>query len=209
MTQNEKLAQMGKALMVVALDGRIRSFFFFFFPQALKQVEKAIEDDIGDFPDLMEAAKSYFEYKARMPELQDESLGAWTFHKGRSVPVRGDHARIQLSLAKAKLAKCEADGDEAWAANIRLDIEAMQDYIKHQLPPPLFEEKLREDENGELICFCGNRPDLEGFHPCNPDGQWCEPTPEEWHAACLVKCDRCGIVFSSLVETLGFVITKL
>ncbi len=40
------------------------------------------------------------------------------------------------------------------------------------------------------VCLCGNRPDYEGFFPCNEDGEPVEPTPAEWTTDCYV-CDRC------------------
>ena len=51
--------------------------------------------------------------------------------------------------------------------------------------------KIRATEYGDLICWCGNEPILEGFYPCNSAGEMVEPTPEDWTPNSYV-CDRCG-----------------
>lgn len=44
------------------------------------------------------------------------------------------------------------------------------------------------------VCFFGNSPHYEGFHPCGgaPDYPYIEPIEGQWHV--LYKCDRCGRV---------------
>jgi hypothetical protein len=55
----------------------------------------------------------------------------------------------------------------------------------------------------EWECVCGNRPRLEGFYPCNEQGEQVEPTPGDWTTDCYV-CDRCGaIIDQSTLEIDG------
>ena len=50
------------------------------------------------------------------------------------------------------------------------------------------------------ICLCGNRPDLQGFFPCDAKGR-AEPEPDEW---ILFVCDRCGrIIDAETLEVVG------
>jgi hypothetical protein len=41
------------------------------------------------------------------------------------------------------------------------------------------------------VCICGNRPDSEGFYPCDRHGKEVDPMPEDWTTD-LYVCDRCG-----------------
>jgi hypothetical protein len=41
------------------------------------------------------------------------------------------------------------------------------------------------------ICCCGNRPEQDGFYPCDASGRMVEPTPEDWTSG-LYVCSRCG-----------------
>ena len=46
-------------------------------------------------------------------------------------------------------------------------------------------------EEEDLICICGNTPDTHGFYPCDSEGEYVEPTPQEWTTDWYV-CDLCG-----------------
>ena len=48
-----------------------------------------------------------------------------------------------------------------------------------------------QGEDEDWICICGNRPDQDGFFPCDSDGNEVEPTPAEWKTNWYV-CLRCG-----------------
>jgi hypothetical protein len=41
------------------------------------------------------------------------------------------------------------------------------------------------------ICLCLNTPINQGFYPCDSEGNYVEPTPEDWTTDWYV-CDRCG-----------------
>lgn len=46
----------------------------------------------------------------------------------------------------------------------------------------------------DLVCSCGNRPDLDGFYPCDDTGRHVEPVAGgSW--AGLYVCDVCGALF--------------
>ena len=61
----------------------------------------------------------------------------------------------------------------------------------------------REDGNPDAwICQCGNRPEEDGFYPCDEAGNLVEPTPEEWGSG-LYVCFRCGAMIDP--ETLAIV----
>lgn len=52
------------------------------------------------------------------------------------------------------------------------------------------------DVNGPLECPCGNTRCGEGFVPCDQDGRFVEPTPNEWDRP-LFRCDRCGTIIDA------------
>ena len=51
--------------------------------------------------------------------------------------------------------------------------------------------------DGDWVCTCGNRPDLDGFFPCLPDGTQVEPTRDSPWDGHTMTCDGCGTVFST------------
>ena len=53
------------------------------------------------------------------------------------------------------------------------------------------------------ICICGNRPDSDGFYPCDKDGNEIEPTTESgWRE--LYVCLNCGrIIHQNTLEVVG------
>jgi len=58
------------------------------------------------------------------------------------------------------------------------------EYIKH------------EEGNAEAwVCLCSNRPDSDGFFPCDKDGNEMEPV-EGWED--LYVCGRCGRIIDQL-----------
>lgn len=64
-----------------------------------------------------------------------------------------------------------------------------KEYIKHE-----------EGNDEAWICLCGNRPDSDGFFPCDRDGNEMEPV-EGWED--LYVCGRCGrIINQSTLEVL-------
>jgi len=42
------------------------------------------------------------------------------------------------------------------------------------------------------VCICGNRPDLEGFYPCDALGNEVDPS-DQWDGVSY-SCDRCKII---------------
>jgi len=59
------------------------------------------------------------------------------------------------------------------------------------------------NDHASWACLCGNTPRLEGFYPCDAEGQIVEPTPETWTTDCYV-CDRCGrIINQATREVVG------
>lgn len=55
--------------------------------------------------------------------------------------------------------------------------------------------KVKED-HGDWTCICGNQPHLEGFFPCNREGEEIDPSDEAgWEG--LYVCDRCGRMIDS------------
>lgn len=63
--------------------------------------------------------------------------------------------------------------------------------------------KIKEEGSNNWICTCGNTPDSQGFFPCNSNGDYVEPTPEEWKTDSYV-CDRCGnIIDMNTLEVVG------
>ena len=52
-------------------------------------------------------------------------------------------------------------------------------------------ERIRHESGDKeaWICVCGNKPQLEGFRPCDADGAEVEPVAG-WEG--LYVCDRCG-----------------
>jgi hypothetical protein len=71
-------------------------------------------------------------------------------------------------------------------------MDAVNEYIKH-------EEGYKE----AWICLCGNRPDSDGFYPCDKDGNEVEPV-EGWEN--LYVCARCGRIINQ--ESLKVVAQK-
>lgn len=58
-------------------------------------------------------------------------------------------------------------------------------------------------ENSHWVCLCGNEPHIDGFYPCDSEGESVEPTPEEWTTNCYV-CERCGrIIDQSALAVVG------
>lgn len=51
-----------------------------------------------------------------------------------------------------------------------------------------------QGQDGEWYCICGNRADLDGFFPCDAEGNEVEPVAGAWDD--LYKCDRCGAIIS-------------
>ncbi len=47
---------------------------------------------------------------------------------------------------------------------------------------------------GEFNCSCGNYPNAEGAFPCDREGNYVDPCPDEWPDD-LYVCDRCGVIF--------------
>jgi hypothetical protein len=53
------------------------------------------------------------------------------------------------------------------------------------------------------ICVCRNRPHLDGFYPCNFEGEEVEPTGLEWKSG-LYVCAACGrIINPKTLEVVG------
>jgi hypothetical protein len=51
------------------------------------------------------------------------------------------------------------------------------------------------------LCICGNRPDFDGFYPCDREGNEMEPV-EGWED--LYVCARCGrIIKQNSLEVVG------
>jgi hypothetical protein len=59
-------------------------------------------------------------------------------------------------------------------------------------------------EGIDLSCGCGNYPRLDGFFPCNEDGNEIEPTIGSGWAG-LYVCGRCGNI-TDLSITKGVVV---
>ncbi len=57
------------------------------------------------------------------------------------------------------------------------------------------------DDPDAWLCMCGNRPDLEGFYPCDESGMLEEPTQETWTSG-LYRCERCGRVIQQETRTI-------
>jgi len=59
-----------------------------------------------------------------------------------------------------------------------------------------------DPENSESwICLCGNRPDYDGFFPCDKDGNEMEPV-KGWGN--LYACGRCGRIINQFtLEVVG------
>jgi len=59
----------------------------------------------------------------------------------------------------------------------------------------------------DWVCVCGNRPDADGFFPCDPSGERVEPTPGAWPSPFWPRpfyiCDRCGRIIDA--DTLAVV----
>lgn len=55
---------------------------------------------------------------------------------------------------------------------------------------PQVREVIEVDADSDWICLCGNMAHLEGFYPCDAQGNAMEPTVEsDWPG--LYYCDRC------------------
>jgi len=64
-------------------------------------------------------------------------------------------------------------------------------------------EFIKHEEGNEeaWVCLCGNRPDSDGFFPCDKDGDELEPV-DGWED--LYVCGRCGrIIHQSTLEVVG------
>lgn len=60
----------------------------------------------------------------------------------------------------------------------------------------------QQSSSDAWVCVCGNRLDLDGFHPCNQDGVEVEPVEGQWED--LYACDRCGrIIRQETLEVIG------
>jgi len=56
--------------------------------------------------------------------------------------------------------------------------------------------------NDAWTCICGNRPDSDGFYPCNSNGDEVEPVEGIWDD--LYVCARCGrILHQRTLEVIG------
>ncbi|MGN7300398.1 hypothetical protein [Ferdinandcohnia sp. SAFN-114] len=51
----------------------------------------------------------------------------------------------------------------------------------------------------DFKCECGNQSHLDGFYPCNEDGEYVEPSPS-WKGH--YKCDSCDQIYAP--TNLGF-----
>ncbi len=52
------------------------------------------------------------------------------------------------------------------------------------------------------VCICGNKPQLLGFYPCDPEGNALEP---DGSASGLVFCDQCQRIIDQMTGTVfGF-----
>lgn len=51
---------------------------------------------------------------------------------------------------------------------------------------------IKTNMDDDFTCKCGNQAWLEGFHPCNIDGEYVEPDLK-WKGH--YKCDRCGQIY--------------
>ena len=60
-----------------------------------------------------------------------------------------------------------------------------------------------EQGNDEAwICICGNRPDYDGFFPCDQTGNEMEPLKDLWKD--LYVCGKCGrIINQTSLEVIG------
>ena len=59
-------------------------------------------------------------------------------------------------------------------------------------------------------CTCGNRPDLDGFYPCDPTGHEVEPDPDSDWDVKLLYCVDCSLVmdqstYDSTTQTVAVV----
>jgi Zn-finger protein len=53
------------------------------------------------------------------------------------------------------------------------------------------------------LCPCGNTSGIDGFYPCNSEGEQVEPTREAWDGITWV-CERCGrIINDDTLEIVG------
>lgn len=60
-----------------------------------------------------------------------------------------------------------------------------------------------DESDEEWCCVCGNRPWLEGFFPCDRQGEVVEPTKPDWDGLRYV-CDRCGrIIDQDSLQVVG------
>jgi hypothetical protein len=72
----------------------------------------------------------------------------------------------------------------------------------NQVMMEIKERITHETGNNEAwICICGNRPDSDGFFPCDKDGNEMEPV-KGWED--LYVCGRCGrIINQHSLEVIG------
>jgi hypothetical protein len=54
----------------------------------------------------------------------------------------------------------------------------------------------------EWICLCGNEPHGVGFHTCASNGDFVQPTPQDWGD--LYRCDGCGRIVHESRYVVGY-----
>ena len=51
-------------------------------------------------------------------------------------------------------------------------------------------ERIKSDEHDNWECICGNVAIMDGFDPCNEEGEFQEPDIE-WGRLSLYRCNKC------------------
>src|SRR4051794_12795528 len=79
--------------------------------------------------------------------------------------------------------------------------------VKDTLYLKKLEDRIRKmkinDTDDFWECLCGNTPTESGFYPCDTEGKFVEPTPEEWTTN-WYACDECGrIIDQETMEIKG------
>jgi hypothetical protein len=68
---------------------------------------------------------------------------------------------------------------------------AQKEYLTHE-----------PGNEGAWECVCGNKPDSDGFFPCDSDGDEVEPVKGQWED--LYVCARCGrIIQQGTLKVVG------
>jgi hypothetical protein len=63
---------------------------------------------------------------------------------------------------------------------------------------------LRRSSTDWLVCTCGNQPHIDGFFPCNKNGEIVEPDVGGPWIEPLYICSRCDSIYNAdLLETVG------